>query len=70
MKNNSVYFLTNHTELTAKFGHLNHVELVESFLKEAHRAHSDIAARNQPSNLYWLKDAWLEEMRTAALIGA
>ena len=45
LKNNSVHFLTNHTELTAKFGHLNHVELVESFLKEAHRAHSDIAAR-------------------------
>ena len=33
-------------------------------MKEAHRAHSDIAARNQPSNLYWLKDAWLEDMGT------
>ena len=67
LKNNSVHFLTNHTELTAKIGHLNHVELVESLLMETHRAHSDIAAINQPSNLYWLKDAWLEEMGSDAV---
>ena len=36
-------------------------------MKEAHRAHSDIAARNQPSNLYWLKGAWLEDMGTDAI---
>ena len=43
LKNNSVYFLTNHTELTTKFGHLNHAELVDSFAKEAHKAHLGIA---------------------------
>ena len=67
LKNNSVYFLSNHTELSVNFGHLNHIDLVTSFLKQAHRAHSDIAARNQPSNLYWMKDSWLEELGTDAV---
>ena len=57
LKNNSVYFLSNHTELSTKFGHLNHIDLVTSFLKQAHSGHSDMAARNQPSNLYWIKDS-------------
>jgi hypothetical protein len=41
---------------------MNHIELVESFLKEAHRARSGIATINQLSNLNWLKVSWLEEM--------
>ena len=28
LKNNSMYFLSNHTDLSVNFGHLNHIELV------------------------------------------
>ena len=67
LQSHSTYFLSNYTDLLANFGHLNQVDLVDSFFRQSHKARSDITTRNQPSNLYWLKDGWLEELGTDAI---
>ena len=66
LRDHGTHFIQHHQGLSTKFGHLNLVEQVGSYLKGAHKAHSDLVQRNQPSNLYWLKDDWLVELGTDA----